>query len=1555
MQKQHSSLSPRGNGASGGSSGSPKTPFMERMKQTLGGGGGGAEGGGGKGSNGASGSNGSPGGAGGSPNNNTLPRSTTAGVLRRKDRDTRSALSFAARAFTEVVDTVEQAAKKVSLGSIATAVANIARDKKTSTQSSQLPGPPGVTQACSVIFQHVLSPLWAMELSKPMSVPSSYVSFQSPECVRMMRHMEAVSAQQASAAAAPSSSSASSATHHSNTIRMMLENLRPVLEPNTDLATAFLIFMCAKLRWVESQDTLPILDIWASPKGTGSKGDDKSGGGGAVPTWSSTTGPTYEQLIMGLREEYLRRDDEFRFEDRVNDECQTADHQRRRLEEVGGRQWRPKGANLLPYDSHELRHQLLSTILYASVTLTYNYYDPLLQFVVDEICCKQMFLTSFSEGFSQLVAGVKGPKYLSKYITFLCRDTLKGAFLDGLLGGGGGGGLPGSGGAMSAGVSGGGAGGGDGSGAASSGGGTSTFDRTSHFYLTPVGVESVILQDVMRSLELAFQNFIHRNDVSHVLFTAFHRSVTSLATDGDRTSTTALFFRITSALQVSYVADLELLVTLVDTVKPLVAKPNPIGFAALQLLKNLFASLRDVNTMQRQTLSRLFVGGPEHSFRRVPSYAIISPYCARAALISQVYWGEIDQRRASNVKAPAVVTHGRDPYTGDPYPQLDDATVCVANHLINIFQALHELELLGENRDSRAVSPVAAGPPQRDDEKLRINLRLLFSINPTTLASIFPTVLHAVEKAQQEAGTKDPAMLRPTDMEPEVLRTLQEMYLLIQDRHRPASGAVRFRNEAPRLPVVPLRVHRYFEKDDLEVMMKSMMDDYSTSCDARIRDKDVAFLHPENHISLRMFVDSSMKVLIGGGSGLLRRAVSASMRLQQTYPGAYVRPLFYVLPLGYGNDIAAWLSRGDSIYRERIFNLFLSQAIKMVDPPTFEQWSGSLLLTPASFASTSSSGGGASGTAASAAAAAPQPSAGTGSGPAVPQVSDSITSLLTRDAINDFVTFATQTNDVVIYQAECTFVDSNYGSCFIPFVSNFEVGSHINTAVQSAYRSGSGAVGLNGVLQPNPNLHTSSFSMLGEKLRQNRSSASILSRQNTNQSNSSGESSNNLKAGVSTVSFASPSTAGPQTSFFGGNNNNNNISSPVVSVNTPAFTISIGDRTESLDRVLTRMHGQRGIPLSTKLHVIDGTELPSSVSGDHVLDWISTTYHLYDLGIARSVAQSLLDSKLLVSVCVPVGKELHKFHDAGIYTVLAREDPDAQPLCPPSSRSALCEHSNWCRMEFEDLLCNNNNGNWGGGGGQSGGGRDGPSNLSGMGGGGAVGNKESSGGPATVPIRVTFQSYFNGALQYNDLVDSKEQSAHRDIISLKVKSAGAAEDLGPLPNPCVPTLVMSSLQSDGKKKGSGGGGASSGRQQRDICDIMDHYQIKFGERQLVDPRSTLQLEWRAPPSTAGTNSSVVSGMTSDALAFGPISTSSFGTMPTDNTASSFVFSGGKSLGTVRPDSIGMYCMFDGDVFGPFSFVKIKPVTTRVVHPGDAQHPPRSNFATAAVMSFVKPM
>lgn len=1552
---------------------------MERMKQTLGGGGnnaaaeGGKGGGGGSGGSGASGgSSGSPGGAGGSPNSSSLPRSTTAGVLRRKDRDTRSALSFAARAFTEVVDTVEQAAKKVSLGSIATAVANIARDKKTTTQSTQLPGPPGVTQACSVIFQHVLSPLWAMELSKPMPVPSSYVSFQSQECVRMMRHMETVNAQQASAAAAPSSSSASSATYHSNSIRMMLEHLRPVLETNTDLATAFLIFMCAKLRWVESQDTLPILDIWASPK-SGSKGGDgekdRGSSNAAIPTWSSTTGPTYEQLIMGLREEYLRRDDDFRFEDRLNDESQTADHQRRRLEEIGGRQWRPKGANLLPHDSHELRHQLLSTILYASVTLTYNYYDPLLQFVVDEICCKQLFLTSFSEGFSQLVAGVKGPKYLSKFITFLCRDSLKGASLDGLPGSpSGGGGAPGSGGAasMASGVSGGGSGGGVGGDNAAAGGGggggTSSFDRSSHFYLTQVGVESVILQDVMRSLELSLQNFIHRNDVSHVLFAAFHRSVTCLATDGDRTSTTALFFRIISALQVSYVADLDVLVALVDTVKPLVAKPNPIGSAALQLLKHLFASLRDVNTMQRQTLSRLFVGGPEHSFRRVPSYAIISPYCARAALISQVYWGDIDQRRGSNVKAPAVLTHGRDPFTGDPYPQLDDATVCVANHLINIFQALHELELLGDD-DSRAISPVVATAP-RDDDKLRINLRLLFSINPTTLASIFPTLLHAVEKAQQESagggggggGEKDVPMLRPSDMDPEVLRSLKEMYLLIQDRHRPASGAVRFRNEAPRLPVVPIRVHRYFEKDDLEVTLKAMMDDYSTSCDARIRDKDVAFLHPENHISLRMFVDSTMKVVIGGGSGLLRRAVSAAMRLQQNYPGAYVRPLFFVLPLGYSNDIAAWLARGDSIYRERIFNLFYSQAIKTVDPPTFEQWSGSLLLTPASFASTASPNAG--GVAASSAAAPAVAGTSSGSGPAVPQATDSITSLLTRDAINDYVTFATQANDVVVYQAECTFVDGSYGTCFIPFLSNFEVGSHINTAVQAAYRSGSGAVGLNGILQPNPNLHTSSFSMLGEKLRQNKSSASMLSRQNTNQSNSSGESSNNLKGGVNPSSFAGGATtsaaAGQSSSFFGGGNN---LSSPVVSVTVPAFSISIGDRVESLDRVLTRMHGQRGVPLSTKQHLSDGTELPNSVSGEHVLDWISTTYHLYDLGIARSVAQSMQDSKLLICLCVPLGKESHRFQDVGIYSVLAREDPDSQPLCPPSSRSVLCEHSNWSRMEFEDMLCNNNT--WGSGG-QSGGGGGGSSSAGGgMGGGGTVGGSSSgnTSGPATVPIRVTFQSYYNGALQYNDLVDSKEQSAHRDIVSIKVKSAGAAEDLGPLPNPCVPTLVMSALQSDGKKKGSGG--ASSGKQQRDICDLMDHYQIKFGERQLVDPRSTLQLEWRAPAAVAGNNSSVATAP--DPLAFGPINGSSFGTMPASGdmgSAASFAFGGGgggKSLGTLRPDSIGMYCMFDGDVFGPFSFVKIKPVTTRVIHPGDAHHPPRSNFATAAVMSFVKPM
>lgn len=1345
--------------------GSPtSTPFMERMKQSLGGKGG---------SQAASGKASSPNSPGspGSPSSDKS-RIASSAVLRRRDREARNALSMAAKAFTDVVDTVEQAAKKVSLGSIASAVANITREKKSTAQTTLPSAPIGVTHAYSVVLQHTLAPLWSVD-RKPMEVSQHHVSLVTVDAVRLLREMELSKAN--------------------------VEAHLPLLNTQEELAAVFIIAVCAKLRWLEAQD--PWDDVaspmYADPNGSSlerGKSSRNMQQAKSAPTASkSSAAPSFEHLVTTLRSEFQERekdDQESRFENRQCDENQTADQPKRRLVEVGGKMWKPKGALMLSSQRHEERHRLLVSLMTASVILTYNYYDPLLQFVVDDIACRQLFLTSFSEGFATLVAGVKGPNYVCKYFLFSCRDSLKEAQFS-----------------LASGAA----------SAPSGGEALAASERTSHFSIPTVVVDSVILQEISGLCDLAIKNLAHRNDTSVTIFKALRLAILQLTND-ERISCSALFFTISWALRVCYIADVEVLIQMVDILLPMTSRPNPVGSQASRALKELAASIRNINCLQRGHLSRLFVGGPERSFRRIPAYVLVSPYCARANITSQIYWNDIDMQRGDNRRCPVALPAGTDPFSRQSMPQLDDATQCLGNHLTNCLQATYEL--LTSKGDE---SP--------------IDLLHLFKINPTTLTALYPSLLQILSKTN---GI-------PVQLPAEAQHMIHELYMTIQDRYRPSPGAIKFRNENPFLPIVPLKVHKYFERDDLEGILKSICDDFATSCDARINEKDVAFLHPSNHLSLRVFIESSTRLVLCGGGGLIRRAVTTALRLQHNYPGAFIRPIFFVLPFGYSNDIANWLARGDCVYREKVYAPFCAMPLKSLDPPTPETWATL---------------------------------------PSIPELPH----LLRRSAINHFLMFAQHINEITIYQAECTFVDSTMGTCFIPFASNLEIGSHVNTAALMAQKSGQVFATNGGVIAPPTALHSTTFAT--ERSRGGvRSAASSLQRTGTAGSLSGSEpsSSSNLIGSYSMSSMFQPASSQMGPTALG----NSFVAN---------FTIPVGDRTESLDRILVRMHGSRGIPLSTKQNSVDGSDAPNCAEGVDILDWISTSYHIYDLSIAHRIAQSFLDSKLLSTVCVPVGKDPFKFLDSGLYTLLAREELDAQPLCPPSSRSSICEHSNLHRIEFEEAAANT---------------------------GGAAASQGAPQNPS-LKVRVTFQSFFERALQYNDLVDSKE-TTHRDIIYAKLKSTGSADDIGPVPNPMTPTLVMTVLQQERKKQYG-----SSAAKQRDVGDILDHYQLKFGEKNFCDARSTLQFDWKAADGQPSAS-------------FGGASQAAFSTNSTfGGTASSFTSqtSGASAtLGGKSQDAVGMYCMCDGDVFGPFSSIRVKPIAVKMLEGN------RATFATASIASF----
>ena len=438
-------------------------------------------------------------------------------------------------------------------------------------------------------------------------------------------------------------------------------------------------------------------------------------------------------------------------------------------------------------------------------------------------------------------------------------------------------------------------------------------------------------------------------------------------------------------------------------------------------------------------------------------------------------------------------------------------------------------------------------------------------------------------------------------------------------------------------------------------------------------------------------------------------------------------------------------------------------------------------------------------------------------------------SLMLRNIVNDYLLDATHPNDMVIYQLEGTMTDGS--TQYIPWVSSCEIGVHLNQAAQTEEI----------VKTVHDGISTTSFCAEPTKLRDR--SASGLAMQKTS-------SSPHLQRGASAIPPPSLSNAS-----FGGSGSL--VGGGLASATT---YIQIGDIREPVHRLMVRLHGARGLPLSTKKHPADNVDVRHVASGVEILDWISTSFHQYEPGAALRAAQVLMDTKLLITVAVPPNRDPSRFLEAALYTVAQREASDEEPLVVPCTRNKCIEAAHGIMKYVDDTP-----------------------NIT---------------IPAPIKLRVTYQPMVND-LCYAELADSN-MAPVRDVISLKLKSTGGSGDVGSLPDPTNLMLHMTINEVEKRRP----------TRARELVDQHEHYQIRFGEGHRVDHKTVLTIENKTP---------VVS---SNQL-------------------------------------VGMYCAVDGDVVGPYTTVRIRPITTGTGPKGRGassaqlqQSKQEPNCATITLMSYM---
>jgi hypothetical protein len=375
------------------------------------------------------------------------------------------------------------------------------------------------------------------------------------------------------------------------------------------------------------------------------------------------------------------------------------------------------------------------------------------------------------------------------------------------------------------------------------------------------------------------------------------------------------------------------------------------------------------------------------------------------------------------------------------------------------------------------------------------------------------------------------------------------------------------------------------------------------------------------------------------------------------------------------------------------------------------------------------------------------------------QVPLSHESRMLRQTVNDYLLDATVPNEIIVYQVEGQLADGTV--LYIPFLSHVEIGIHVHQAglTEDAVRTQHEGVSLN--------------TFCNDGTKKDRS----LAKQ--------GSLSGITKPPQPGVKPGAGMPLPPQAQLPGASQ----------LLPTAAKYIVIGEHKDSLEKIKVRLHGQRGLPLSTKKHPADPGDVRHVANGVEVLDWISTTFHQYEPGAATQAAQSLLDNKLLICVATPLGKDASKFNEGSLYTIVPREPNDEEPLVIPSNRNNCFEAA----MGIKNFI------------------------------------ESTPNFTTNVPLRV--RASFVGMQSDLTYIDLRESSStFRDVITLKIKATGSPGDIGSLPDPTIPMLQMTIHEIEKKRP----------IRARELVDQNEHYQLRFGEGKKIDPKSVLSLDLKTP-------------------------------------------------------------------------------------------------------------
>jgi len=366
-------------------------------------------------------------------------------------------------------------------------------------------------------------------------------------------------------------------------------------------------------------------------------------------------------------------------------------------------------------------------------------------------------------------------------------------------------------------------------------------------------------------------------------------------------------------------------------------------------------------------------------------------------------------------------------------------------------------------------------------------------------------------------------------------------------------------------------------------------------------------------------------------------------------------------------------------------------------------------------------------------------------------------------------------NHVVMYQVECVHADGTV--YFIPMCGNFEIGGHITAACQAEGHSA-----------PREHLSTSTFS---------RESLAPVRGKSMRRAPGAGGDVGGSSGAAGGTSFG-PATVDPHDTA------RVQAAQAFVREHTATSVFPLGDTTESIEKILVRMHGSRGIPIHTRRHPVEPRDVPNCTSGADVLDWVSTTFHLYDASMSPRAAQMLLDRGLIVCVAVMTGRPADRFSDNHLYVLKPREEPDALPTVVPAAKSRVYDLAMSCRASLEEASAK-------------------PS-----------GQFCCKGKVCFVPRQ--HDSHYVGLT-----FESMALCPVREFVTLKVKSMGSAGDHGCPPNPTGCTLQLSVCDVE-RKRGAATAAAQVNAGGAANVDLGDHYNLIFGADGKIDPQCCLHVD-----------------------------------------------------------------------------------------------------------------